>query len=54
MLNRTSEGKITISHSGIANKVKEVWDKYKIDISLIYAAILVLNPGYRTRYIETH
>jgi hypothetical protein len=54
MLNRASEGKITTSHSGIANKVKEVWDKHKTDMSLIYAAALVLIPGYLTRYFETH
>ena len=29
VLNRASEGKITTSHSGVANKVKEAWDKYK-------------------------
>ena len=29
VLNRASEGKITTSHSGVANKVKEAWDKHK-------------------------
>jgi hypothetical protein len=29
MLNRASKGKITTSHSKIANKVKEAWGKYK-------------------------
>ena len=29
VLNRASEGKITTSHSGVANKVKEAWGKHK-------------------------
>jgi hypothetical protein len=29
VLNRASKGKITTSHSGVANKVKEAWDKHK-------------------------
>jgi len=36
--------------------VHAVLDEYylKTDMSPIYAAALVLNPGYRMRYIETH
>jgi hypothetical protein len=29
VLNRASEGKITTSHSGVSNKVKEAWGKHK-------------------------
>ena len=29
VLNRASKGKITTSHSGVANKVKEAWGKHK-------------------------
>ncbi len=29
VLNRASEGKITTSYSGVANKVKEAWGKHK-------------------------
>jgi hypothetical protein len=29
VLNRASEGKIMTSHSRVANKVKEAWDKHK-------------------------